>query len=221
MVEMLLMLSPILLANPYAESTLPWSCTVATHLPLPPYVPQQYAANYASRDSDAADDGNPHEAFLGHLVVNHCSQICRLQISGLLLREEVVVSPCLAVVAQLVVAQSEIVQALPASFWRGPKDLREEHYAEMLVGSCARLHETLHRGKTMLASETVLLADKKRERKANVSPRDVGTHPCIVELGLHANHIPLLLVLGPEHIELGWAERSATDKAVSLACRSH
>ncbi len=64
--------------EPLRRKYAPRSCIVATHLPLPPYVPQEHAADHAGRNSDATDDGNPHETFLGHLVVNHGAQICRL-----------------------------------------------------------------------------------------------------------------------------------------------
>lgn len=41
-------------------------------------------------------------------------------------------------------------------------------------------------------------------------------HPCVVELGLDADHLPLLLILRPENIELGGIERTASVIVVLL-----
>lgn len=44
-------------------------------------------------------------------------------------------------------------------------------------------------------------------------------YPCVVELGLDANHIALLLILSPEDPELIGVERTAYDKHIRIAAR--
>lgn len=89
-------------------------------------VPDQKRTDDAGGDSDAADDGDPHQPLLRDLVVHQLAQVRGLQVRGLLLEEEIVIAAGLAVVAELVVAEGEVVEALAAALGGDAEDLGEE-----------------------------------------------------------------------------------------------
>lgn len=100
----------------------------------PPFrVPQQECADDAGSDANAANDGDAQEALLGDLVVDELAQVRGLEVGRLLVEEEVVVAASLAVVAELVVPEGEVVQALAAALGGEAEDLGEETDAELLV----------------------------------------------------------------------------------------
>lgn len=102
---------------------------------MSPHIPKQYTTDHTGGDGDATDDRDAHQALLGHLVVDQGPQVGRLQVRGLLLQQEVIVSASLGVVAQLEVAEGEVVEALAAALGGRPEDLGEEDDAELLVVS--------------------------------------------------------------------------------------
>lgn len=100
----------------------------------PPFrVPQQECADDAGSDANAANDGDAQEALLGDLVVDELAQVGGLEVSGLLVDEQVVVAAGLAVVAELVVAEGEVVEAFAAALGGDAEDVGEEADAELLV----------------------------------------------------------------------------------------
>lgn len=111
-------------------------------LPLPG-IPQQECSHDTGGDSNTTEDGDAHEAFAGNLVVDELAQVGGLEVGGLLVEEEVVVAACLAVVAELVVAEGEVVEALAAALGGDAEDVREETDAELLVGADVGLDEAL------------------------------------------------------------------------------
>lgn len=100
----------------------------------PPFrIPQQKRTHHTRSDANAANNGDAQKAFLGDLVVDELSQVGGLEVGGLLLEEEVVVAAGLAVVAELVVAEGEVVEALAAALGGDAEDVGEEADAELLV----------------------------------------------------------------------------------------
>lgn len=109
----------------------------------PPRVPEDEGANDTGSDAHAAEDGHAHEALFGDLVVDELAQVRGLQVGGLLVDEEVVVPAGLAVVAELVVAEGEVVEALAAALGREAEDVGEEADAELLVAALVGFDEAL------------------------------------------------------------------------------
>lgn len=100
----------------------------------PPFrVPQQESADDAGSDANAANNGDAQEALLGDLVVDELAQVGGLEVGRLLVEEEVVVAAGLAVVAELVVAEGEVVEAFAAALGGDAEDVGEEADTELLV----------------------------------------------------------------------------------------
>ncbi|KAI6757470.1 hypothetical protein HG531_003295 [Fusarium graminearum] len=87
--------------------------------------------------------GDAHESFAGNLVVDERAQVRGLKVGGLLVEQEVVVASSFAVVAELVVAEGEVVEAFSAALRGDAEDIREQADAELLVVSLVGLYETL------------------------------------------------------------------------------
>lgn len=109
----------------------------------PPGVSQDERTHNTGRDAHAAQDGHAHEALLGDLVVDELAQVGGLKVGGLLVEEEVVVAAGLAVVAQLVVAEGEVVEALAAALGAEAEDFGEKAHAELLVLALVGFDEAL------------------------------------------------------------------------------
>lgn len=101
------------------------------------------SADDAGGEADAAEDGDAEEPLLGDLVVDELAQVGGLQVGGLLVEEQVVVAAGLAVVAELVIAEGEVVQALAAALGGDAKDFGQEADAELLVAAVRGLDEAL------------------------------------------------------------------------------
>lgn len=167
-------------------------------LPLSPHIPHQHASNHTCRHRKAAHDGNAHQPFLCDLVVDQRSQVARLQVCGLLFQQQVVVPPCLCVVAQFEVTQGQIVQAFAAALGRGAEDFGEEDDAELLIVAASGFYKTLrglvvgfHRRRLQLKGEN---GEGEGGRCKGTGKRSL-VYPCVVELGLHTDHVSFLLVL--------------------------
>lgn len=80
---------------------IPLSCFILS----PPRVPQNESTYHASCDTDATEDGDSHEPFLGDLVIDELAEVGGLEVCRLLLHEEVVVAAGFGIVAELVVAE--------------------------------------------------------------------------------------------------------------------
>lgn len=115
---------------------------MAQNLP-PPRVPQDESSYHTGGEADTTKNGDTHEALLGDLVVDELAQVRGLEVGRLLVEEEVVVAASLAVVAELVVAEGEVVQALAAALGGEAEDLGEETDAELLVLALVGLDEAL------------------------------------------------------------------------------
>lgn len=97
----------------------------------------------ASNQTDAAENGDTKESFLGYLVVDELAQVGGLQVGRLLVEEQVVVPASLAVAAELVVAEREVVEAFAAALRGDAEDFGEELDAELLVAAVCGLDEAL------------------------------------------------------------------------------
>ena len=106
-------------------------------------VADEEGADDAGGDAHAAEDGDAHEALLGHLVVDELAQVGGLQVGGFAVEEHVVVAAGLGIAAQLVVAEGEVVQALAPALGRDAEDVGEEADAELLFAAVRGLDETL------------------------------------------------------------------------------
>lgn len=105
-------------------------------LPLPLLSSSDQEAHAHGRCCrQSSNDGNAHQTLLCDLVIDQLAQTLRLQIARLDLEQVVVVSPCLGVVAKLVVAQGKIVQTLSTSVRRGTEYVAQEPDALLLLRS--------------------------------------------------------------------------------------
>lgn len=100
-------------------------------------------AHDARGQADAAEDGDAEQTFLGDLVVDELAQVGGLEVGGLLVEEQVVVAAGLAVVAELVVAEGEVVEALAAALRGDAEDFGQQLDAELLLAAVRGLDETL------------------------------------------------------------------------------
>lgn len=119
---------------------------------LPLLSPEQDPPDHAGGHGDAADDGDAHQPLPGHAVVDEPAQVRRLEVGRLLVQQQVVVSSGVGVVAELVVPQRQVVQALAAALRRYPEDLRQQADAQLLVAARGRLDEALFRWMWFAAS---------------------------------------------------------------------
>lgn len=92
-------------------------------LSSPPRVLHDESTHHASRDAHSAQYRNSHQPLLGYLVIDQLSQIPRLQVARLPLDEKIVVASCLGEIAELVVSEGEVVEALAAALGREAEDL--------------------------------------------------------------------------------------------------
>src|ERR1700712_115974 len=99
---------------------------ILIHSPSPPTAPKQEPPYYTSGNRNTAYYSNTHQSLLGHLIVDQSPQIRRLHVHRLLVQQQIIVPPRLAVVAQLVVSQCQVVQTFATSLGRHAEDLGEE-----------------------------------------------------------------------------------------------
>lgn len=115
--------------------------TVVSRRPFVPYlfslpfpsVLEQKRSHDTSSNTNTTENSHAHQSLLGDLVINQLSQIRGLQVRRLLIEKKVVVTTSLAVVAELVVPQGEIVEAFATTFGREAEYIAEETDAELLV----------------------------------------------------------------------------------------
>lgn len=60
--------------SPTSDARLPPLCTF-----------EQHASNDSSRDRDTTQDGNPHQAFFGNLIIDQAPQASCLQVGRLVI----------------------------------------------------------------------------------------------------------------------------------------
>jgi hypothetical protein len=87
--------------------------------------PHHHASNNSSGNNQSSHDGGTHHSLLCNLVIDQTLQAACLQIRGLQLEQQLIISSCLGVVTELVVSESEVVQTLAPPFSRVAKDFRE------------------------------------------------------------------------------------------------
>lgn len=106
-------------------------------------ISHKKGADHASSNANTTKNRNAQKPLFGNLVVNELSKVGSLQVCGLLVEEELVVAAGFGVVAELVVAEGEVVEALAAAFGGGAEDVGEEADAELLVAAVCGLDEAL------------------------------------------------------------------------------
>lgn len=112
---------------------------------LPSLCPlEDYTSHETSCKRQTAHNRNAHEPLLGHLLVNQRSQAGSLHVRRLLVEEEIVVASGLAVVPELVVPESQIVEAFSSTFGGGTEDFREQTDTFLLVVAGVRFDQALH-----------------------------------------------------------------------------
>lgn len=111
--------------------------------PLPLGTLENQAANNASSNSQTADNGHTDQALPGNLVVNQALEALGLQIVLLQIEQQLVVASGLGVIAQLVVAEGEVVEAFAAAVGRGAEDFGEQAHAFLLLGALCGFNQTL------------------------------------------------------------------------------
>ena len=97
---------------------------IRTDLP-PARIPHKESTHNTSRNTHTTENRHTHKTFLGDLVVDELAQVSGLEVGGLALEEEVVVAAGLGVVAELVVAEGEVVEAFAAALGGDAEDIRE------------------------------------------------------------------------------------------------
>lgn len=100
-----------------------------------PRVPQDKRSHDTRSDANTAKNSDAHESLPCDLVVDELSQVRGLEVGRLLIEEQVVVPAGLGVVAELVVSEGEVVEALATALGGGAEDVGEEADAELLVGT--------------------------------------------------------------------------------------
>lgn len=79
-------------------------------------------ADQSGSKGNPANDGNSDQTLFRDLVVDQLAQAGGLQVSGLVVEQEIVIPTGFGVVAQLEVSESEVVKAFPASFGSAAED---------------------------------------------------------------------------------------------------
>lgn len=94
---------------------------------------EDHTPNHPSSKRQTTHNRNSHQALPRHLVIDELPQTSRLHVRRFLVQEQVVVAPGLAVVAELEVSESKVVETFSATFGGGAEDFREETDAFLLV----------------------------------------------------------------------------------------
>lgn len=194
------------------------SVTSHTTNPSSP-LPHQQADPPNDSSRYTTDDSNPHQSFLGDLVIDQASEAVRLEIMRFEVEQRGIIAASVGVVAELVVAQREVVQALPAAVGRGAEDLGEQPDAFLLLVSIGGFYQAL----LFFQNEFVKLAFLSStflglwESRLNSSM--AVTHPCVVEFGLQGHKLAFFFVLGAEDLQFFWLERSVTVRGISSLVR--
>lgn len=98
-----------------------------------PRSPENQPSNHTRCDSQPAHDRRAHQALLVDLVVNQPFEAACLQVRRLEPQQQLVVPARVGVVAQLVVAQRQVVEALAPPLRRVAVDLRQQPHAFLCV----------------------------------------------------------------------------------------
>jgi hypothetical protein len=135
---------PCTTKNPLQHFPARVQCLTSHSTPSPPPpAPQQNRANQPRRNSDSTDNRRANKPLLGDLVVDETLEASGLQVRGLQLEQQLVVSAGLCVVAELVVAEGEVVEAFAAAFARRAEDVGQEAHAFLLVGAVCGFDQAL------------------------------------------------------------------------------
>lgn len=118
----------------------PFPPTILAHLPFPSTLEQE-SADHTRGNTNATEDGDAHEAFPGDPVVDELPQVRGLHIGRFLIQQQVIIPAGLAVVAELVVSQGEVVEAFAATFGREAEYVGEEADAELLIVAVMGFYE--------------------------------------------------------------------------------
>jgi hypothetical protein len=109
----------------------------------PPCIPHEKRTHNPRSDTHTTEYGDAHETLPRDLVVDELAQVGGLEVGGLALEEQVIVAAGLGVAAELIVAESEVVEALAAALGGQAEDLGEEADAELLVVAVVGFYEAL------------------------------------------------------------------------------
>lgn len=104
-------------------------------LSLPLRPSDQHAHSDRRCRCQSSNNRNAHQAFLCNLIINQAPQTLRLQISLFQFQQTVIVAFRFGVIAELVVAQGEVVEAFATAVGGGTEDVGEEADAFLLVGT--------------------------------------------------------------------------------------
>lgn len=107
----------------------------------PPRVPHQHASHDAHRHCSRTDDSHTIQPLSLHLIINQAPQALRLQIPRLDVQQTVIIPLRLAKVAQFVVPQPQIVQALSPPLRACAVDFGEQSHAFLLLGAQVRFDQ--------------------------------------------------------------------------------
>jgi hypothetical protein len=101
--------------------------------PLPLRAPNKQPTNNTRSNSKPTHNSHPKQPLLLHLILNQILQTLRLQIPLLQLQQTVVIPPSLCIISQLVVSESEVVEALAPAVGALSEDVGEQLDAELLL----------------------------------------------------------------------------------------
>jgi hypothetical protein len=149
-----------------------------------PRTSHQQCTNDTSSKGQASNYSNAHKPFLLNLVVHQRPEAQRLHVVRFKLKQYVVVAPRLGVVAQLVVAHSQVVEAFAPPVRGCAEDIGQKLDPALLLLAVCRFYEAL-------------------AWSVNDSWFGRWRYPGVVKLCLNANELSFLFVLRSEDGQLG------------------
>ena len=160
-------------------------CLAMHHSPSPlPRTSHEQCADHAGSKGQASNYGDAHESFFLNLVVHQRLETQRLHVVWFKLEQDVVVSSRLGVVAQLVVAHSQVVEAFAPPIRRCAEDIGQKLDTALLLLTVCGFYEAL-------------------APSASENQSGLWRYPGVVELCLNANVLAFFFVLRSENGQLG------------------
>lgn len=195
-----------------------------TYSPLPRQPLPQRTRHHSRHDRDTRYNRNPQHSLLRHLVVNQLLQTAGLEVGGLLLEEEVVVAAGFRVVAELVVAEGEVVDAFAAALVVLLEDLCCVYVSTLVSSIFVSRFISSTRPSKLHSDRKPRIRQRQRARTSQIphpqllvqSLLGLDQSPRVVEFRLDTDIGPLGLELAAEHSEFGFLHR-ATVGIVALA----
>lgn len=104
---------------------------------------QQKCAHQSCSNGDASHDRRTHESLFCDFVIDQLFQASGLQVRRLQLQQEFVISSCLSVITELVIAERKVVETFASSFAGVAENLREKAHTFLLLAARVGLYKTL------------------------------------------------------------------------------